>query len=76
MNKKRIISIVFNFAIVTASLIGLILAIFDTMALGKSYEEIFKYYTTLSNLFLLITAILMATFNLRAIFKKDKTVPK
>ncbi len=75
MNNKMKVSIIFNLAIVTATLVGMVLAIFDTARMGVPFTDVFKYYTTLSNIFLFISAILMTCFNFRALYRKDKPTP-
>ena len=76
MKQKNVVAIVFNLLIVTLTIIAMILAIFDVQKMGKTYVDVFKYYTTLSNLFLFITAILTVTFKFREIFLKNKPMPK
>ncbi|MCQ3908596.1 MAG: hypothetical protein MJ200_03490 [Mycoplasmoidaceae bacterium] len=59
MNKKKtIVGICLNSLIVIGTIIALGLATIDVKTMKTTYGMLFKYFTTLSNLFLFVAAIL------------------
>lgn len=76
MNKKKtIISLFFNVAILVATIIGLGVAVLDTKKQGMDYALLFIYYTTLSNIFLMIASGILVVYESMLLSKKIKAMP-
>ncbi|XQP56001.1 MAG: hypothetical protein ACOQNY_01270 [Mycoplasmoidaceae bacterium] len=74
MNKRKIIiSIALNSVILAITILGMGLGVLDVV--GKSYGELFKYFTVLSNLFLFISAAISITYESLYLNLRIKKIP-
>lgn len=77
MNKKKLYwSFGINIAIVVLTIIGMGLGVIDTANQHVPYESAFKYFTILSNIFLMIACAIMLVYQILFIKKKIKFIPK
>lgn len=77
MNKKKLLfSLNFNIAIVVLTIIALGIAVIDVQIMDTQYVMMLKYFTTLSNLFLCVAAIIMIVYESLILAGKTKVVPK
>lgn len=76
MNKKKsIISLIFNIAIIIITIVGLGVAVIDCQKQDVSYGLIFIYYTTLSNLFLCVSSMIIVVYESLLLKNKIKVIP-
>lgn len=77
MNKKKLlISLNVNIAIVCLTIIAMGLAVIDVNTMGQPYILMFKYFTTLSNIFLCISSILMIIYEGMWLSHRKYDLPK
>ncbi|MBQ0045360.1 MAG: hypothetical protein KBS35_00505 [Mycoplasma sp.] len=76
MNKKKLwFSLCFNIVIVILTIIGLGIAVFDAQTMNTPYAMLLKYFTTLSNLFLFVAAVIMIVYEALLLANKTKLIP-